>query len=60
MNTELWMKIGRIALGVLIGAALGYGYGRLVKCVGGTCPLAGRPIVSTIWGGALGALIAWR
>ena len=40
-------------IGALIGGGIGFGIGYL-----GKCPLTGNPIVSTIFGAVLGALIA--
>ena len=48
----------RIIIGALIGGSIGFGVGYLGKCSSGTCPLTGNPIVSTIFGAVLGALIA--
>ena len=60
MGSEIGIRIGRLVLGVVIGGLSGFGYGWLVACAGGTCPLAGKPVISAIWGSAAGALIAWR
>lgn len=48
----------KIILGVLIGGAVGFVVGYFGKCASGTCPLTGNPIISTIIGALLGALIA--
>lgn len=42
-------------LAMIVGAALGYGWHRLVGCPTGGCPLTSNPYIST----ALGAFIAW-
>ena len=34
----------RLALGLFVGGALGYGWHRLVGCSTGTCPLTATPI----------------
>ena len=44
--------------GVIIGAAIGFGYYKLVGCSTGTCPITSNPYISIIWGGIMGALIA--
>jgi hypothetical protein len=48
----------RIIIGALIGGGIGFLVGYLGKCASGTCPLTGNPIISTIIGAVLGALIA--
>jgi gas vesicle protein len=48
----------RIIIGALIGGCIGFLVGYLGKCTSGTCPLTGNPIISTIIGTLLGALIA--
>ena len=48
----------KIILGVLIGGGIGFLVGYLGKCASGTCPLTGNPIISTVIGALIGALIA--
>lgn len=48
----------RILVGAAIGAALGFGWHKLVGCSTGACPLTRNPIVSTIYGLTVGALMA--
>ena len=49
----------RIIIGIVIGGAIGFGVGYFGNNVRtGTCPLTGNPIISTIVGALLGALIA--
>ena len=48
----------RILIGAVAGAVLGFGWYRLVGCPAGTCPLTSHPVVSTLYGMTLGALIA--
>lgn len=48
----------RIIIGALIGSGIGFLVGYLGKCTSGTCPMTGNPIISTIIGAVLGALIA--
>ena len=43
---------------VLLGAALGFGFHRLVGCRTGACPIWASPYVSTIYGAVLGYLLA--
>ncbi|MGA4645708.1 DUF6132 family protein [Limisphaera sp. 4302-co] len=48
----------RLALGVVIGGVIGYGWYRLVGCSTGTCPLTSHPVISTVYGAVLGAVVA--
>ena len=49
---------GRIILGIIIGAAIGFGIGYFGKCASGVCPLTSNPYISTVIGIILGAFIA--
>ncbi len=46
----------RTEIGILVGAALGFAYQRLIGCRTGTCPLSSNPFIATIYGGLLGFL----
>jgi hypothetical protein len=48
----------KLFIGVVIGGGLGFAYYKFVGCSTGTCPLTSHPIVSTIYGAVLGALMA--
>ncbi|MFH1867773.1 MAG: DUF6132 family protein [Candidatus Omnitrophota bacterium] len=48
----------KIALGIIIGGAIGFAVGCFGKCASGACPLTSNPIVSTIVGMLLGLMIA--
>jgi hypothetical protein len=48
----------KIVLGVVIGGGIGFAVGYFGKCASGACPLTGNPIISTIVGVLIGALIA--
>jgi len=48
----------RILIGAVSGAAFGFGRYKLVGCSTGACPLTSNPVVSTLYGMAVGALIA--
>ena len=47
----------KVALGIVIGGLIGFGIGYFGKCTSGACPLTSNPIVSTIIGALLGAMI---
>ena len=48
----------RLALGVIAGAGLGYGWYRLVGCSTGTCPITARWWTSTLYGAMVGGMMA--
>lgn len=48
----------RILIGAVVGAGLGFGWYKLVGCSTGTCPLTSHPVVSTLYGMAIGVLVA--
>jgi len=50
--------IWRILLFVLGGAALGFGYQRLIGCRSGTCVITSNPYVSTLYGALMGYLVS--
>jgi hypothetical protein len=47
---------GRVVAGLVVGAALGFGWYRLVGCRTGACPITGNPYISTVYGALLGLL----
>jgi hypothetical protein len=47
----------RTLLGASLGAGLGFLYSRYVGCHTGACPLTSNPLVATVYGGFLGALV---
>ncbi len=47
----------RLIIGAIVGGGLGFAYYKFIGCSSGTCPLTGNPIISTIYGAVLGALI---
>ncbi|MDD4796195.1 MAG: DUF6132 family protein [Eubacteriales bacterium] len=44
-------------MGVGIGLVAGYLYYRFVGCASGTCPLTSNPVITTLYGGVVGALV---
>ena len=52
------IMILRLIIGVIIGGGIGFAYSKFVGCSSGTCPLTSNPVISTIYGSVLGALLA--
>jgi hypothetical protein len=48
----------RIAIGIVVGGGLGFAFYKFVGCSTGTCPLTSNPFLSTLYGCAVGALVA--
>jgi hypothetical protein len=48
----------RIMIGIVAGGVVGFGWYKLVGCSTGTCPLSSNPVISTIYGAIVGALVA--
>lgn len=48
----------KIALGVALGATLGFAYHRVVGCSTGACPITANPWSATAYGAMMGALFA--
>ena len=46
----------KVAFGVVIGAAAGYAYYALVGCESGGCPITSSPVISSLWGAAIGGV----
>ncbi len=46
----------KTVLGVVIGAALGFIYYKLVGCSSGACPITSSPFSSMLYGGLMGFL----
>lgn len=47
----------RLALGAVLGAAAGFAYWYFVGCQSGSCPITSSPIISTLYGAGVGALL---
>jgi hypothetical protein len=45
------------ALGILIGAVVGFLYYYYIGCMTGTCPITSRPLNSTLYGALMGGLL---
>ncbi|MBN1464214.1 hypothetical protein JXA02_00535 [candidate division KSB1 bacterium] len=52
------MKLLKYIIGFCIGAVAGFAYYYFIGCRTGACPITGNPIISTLWGGVIGALLA--
>ena len=48
----------KIAIFVIAGAVLGFGYYRFVGCRTGTCPITANPYISTLYGALMGHLLS--
>jgi hypothetical protein len=48
----------KLVIGAVVGGGLGFAYYKFVGCSSGACPLTSHPVVSTIYGSVVGALIA--
>ena len=48
----------RILIAAAAGGGLGFGWYKLVGCSTGTCPITSNPVISTVYGAVLGALLA--
>jgi hypothetical protein len=43
--------------GTALGATAGYLYYHYVGCLSGACPITSSPVMSTLWGAVMGALL---
>ena len=48
----------KIVIGALVGGGLGFAYYKFIGCSSGACPLTSHPVISSLYGAVLGALIA--
>jgi hypothetical protein len=48
----------RLLIGLVAGGVLGFAYYRFVGCATGACPLTSNPVISTLYGAAMGLLLA--
>ena len=48
----------RLIIGAAVGGGLGFAYYKFVGCSSGACPLTSNPVISTIYGSVVGALLA--
>ena len=52
------MTMGKVVLGLILGAGAGYLWYRVVGCSTGACPLTSNPYVSTLYGALMGLTIS--
>jgi hypothetical protein len=48
----------RVALGVLVGGAVGYAFYAFVGCASGACPMTSNPVISSALGATIGGFTA--
>ena len=48
----------RLILGAAVGGGLGFAYFKFVGCSSGACPLTSNPVISTLYGSVVGALLS--
>jgi hypothetical protein len=48
----------RLALFIVVGALLGFGYHRFVGCRTGACAITANPYISTLYGALMGSLLS--
>jgi hypothetical protein len=48
----------RLALFIIVGAALGFAYHRFVGCRTGGCAITGNPYLSTLYGAVMGYVLS--
>ena len=55
---KTWLNSNKLYLiGVMVGAIAGFLYWQQVGCASGTCLITSKPVNSTVYGAALGALL---
>ncbi len=47
----------KVLIGAVIGGIIGFAVGYFGKCASGACPLTSNPIISTLVGSAIGAML---
>ncbi len=52
------MAMGKVVLGLVLGAGAGYLWYRVVGCSTGACPLTSNPYISTLYGALMGLTIS--
>jgi uncharacterized membrane protein YedE/YeeE len=57
MKFNMIMKHLKWIIGIVAGAAIGFGYWYFIGCNTGTCAITSSPINSTIYGALMGILL---
>jgi len=52
--------VAKVLLGVMLGGSAGFAYFKFIGCTTGSCPLTSNPWISTLYGMAVGILVAAR
>ncbi len=50
---KYWLTLS----GIILGTLGGFLYWKFVGCTGGSCPITSSPLMSSLWGAALGGLL---
>lgn len=53
------LLVKRLALGLVIGGGLGFGWHKLVGCQTGACPLTATPLRGILYGACMGLIWAF-
>jgi len=48
----------KLIIGIVLGAVAGFAYYKFIGCSSGACPLTSNPVISTIYGAVMGALLS--
>ena len=55
---KITIKYLKMSLPIFAGAVIGYAYYYFIGCTTGSCPLTSNPYVSTLYGSAVGLIMA--
>lgn len=58
-SKDIFRKYLPVFITAVIGTVGGYLYYRLIGCASGTCAITSNPIISTLYGGIIGALLGF-
>jgi hypothetical protein len=53
---NVWLKRTLFAV---VGGSAGFAYYYFIGCTGGTCPITSNPVISTVYGAAIGIVAGW-
>lgn len=60
LTSVFWRRHKGMLSGFLLGCAAGYAYYYFVGCPSGSCPISAHPVLSTLYAGAIGALLGMK